>query len=244
MANVEVAIQRIAHQFVQEIVKALVGASIEEFAQLAYSKKGGRKPAAVSAASASSSAKVPAKRGRPSNAEKAARAAKAGKAEKGAAKKAAPKPRNRRSSEEIEVLQTKVISFIQNSTETHPEGVSVSEIAKSIKADIEDITRPIHHAITQNLIRKTGEKRLTRYFPTGKLTNLCTRPPPFFRGPAPQGRSALLPQKSPRARRPARARSPRRYPICSSHPRANDRSTTAQAGCCASSPRAARSPRI
>jgi hypothetical protein len=157
MANIENAIQRIAHNFVQEIVKALVSSSIEEFAQLA-GRKGARRPATTE--KAAPAAKTPARRGRPAKADKA------DKAPKSKGRKAEPdSKRNRRSSDEIATLTTKVINFIQNSAKDHPEGVSVSEIAKSIKADIEDITRPIHRAVTEGLITKEGEKRLTRYFP-------------------------------------------------------------------------------
>lgn len=158
MANIENAIQRIAHNFVQEIVKALVSSSIEEFAQLA-GRKGARRPATTEKAAAPA-AKTQARRGRPAKADKADKAPKS----KGR-KAEADSKRNRRSSDEIATLTTKVINFIQNSAKDHPEGVSVSEIAKSIKADIEDITRPIHRAVTEGLITKEGEKRLTRYFP-------------------------------------------------------------------------------
>ncbi|MCU0654676.1 MAG: hypothetical protein MUF64_05110 [Polyangiaceae bacterium] len=152
MANIETTIQKIAQNFVQEVVKALVGSSIEEFAQLAH-KGGGR------AARSAPAAPKPAKRGRPAKAEKA---------EKASARGRKPAKRNRRSSEEIEVIKNKVIECIRDSVEEHPNGISVSEIAKAIREDIEDITRPIHQAVEAGQIKKKGEKRLTRYFPGKK----------------------------------------------------------------------------
>lgn len=156
MANIEVTIQRIAQAFVQDVVKALVGSSIEEFAQLAG--KGARRAAPAAPAPKA----APAKRGRPPKADKAD---KADKAEKASARGRKPGKRNRRTSDEIEVIKNKVIELIQNTAADKPEGISVSEIAKAIREDIEDITRPIHQAVTEGAITKKGEKRLTRYFP-------------------------------------------------------------------------------
>jgi ribosomal protein L12E/L44/L45/RPP1/RPP2 len=148
MANIETTIQKIAHGFVQDVVRALVGASIEEFAQLAG--KGVRRSAPAAAPSAP---KAP--RGRPPK----AKAEKAEKAERG------KKARNRRSSEEITALQGKIVKYVYDSAKDFPKGISVSEIAKALREDIDDITRPIHQAVTENKIRKEGLKRLTRYFP-------------------------------------------------------------------------------
>lgn len=145
MANIETAIQKIAHNFVQEVVRALVGASIEEFAQLAG--KGARR-------SVASTSKVPtAPRGRPPKAEKVEKAVRG------------RKTRTRRSSEEIAKLQEKIVEHIYRTSKEYPKGISVSEIARALREDIDDITRPINQAVTSNKIRKEGIKRLTRYFP-------------------------------------------------------------------------------
>jgi ribosomal protein L12E/L44/L45/RPP1/RPP2 len=149
MANIETTIQKIAQNFVQEVVKALVGSSIEEFAQLAH--KGGSR-----AARSAPAAPKPAKRGR------------SAKAEKASTRGRKPAKRNRRSSGEIEIIKNKVIECIRDSVEEHPNGISVSEIAKAIREDIEDITRPIHQAVEAGQIKKKGQKRLTRYFPGKK----------------------------------------------------------------------------
>jgi ribosomal protein L12E/L44/L45/RPP1/RPP2 len=150
MANIETTIQKIAHGFVQEVVRALVGASIEEFAQLAG--KGVRRSAPAAAPSAP---KAP--RGRPPKA-KAEKAEKAAKAERS-------KTRTRRSSEEIAALQGRIVKHVYDSAKDFPKGISVSELAKALREDIDDITRPIHQAVSENKIRKEGLKRLTRYFP-------------------------------------------------------------------------------
>jgi ribosomal protein L12E/L44/L45/RPP1/RPP2 len=151
MANIETTIQKIAHDFVQEVVRALVGASIEEFVQLAG--KGVRRPASAAAPSAPK-----ALQGRPpkAKAEKVEKEEKAGRGKK---------TRNRRSSEEIAALQGKIVKYVYDSAKDFPKGISVSEIAKALREDIDDITRPIHQAVTENKIRKEGIKRLTRYFP-------------------------------------------------------------------------------
>lgn len=151
MANIEATIQRIAQNFVQEVVKALVGSSIEEFAQLAH-KGGGRKAAPA--------APKVARRGRAPKAEKVEKVSARG-------RKASSK-RNRRSSEEIDAIKDKVVDCVRDSAKDHADGISVSEIAKVIRENIEDITRPIHQAVASGQIKKKGEKRLTRYFPGKK----------------------------------------------------------------------------
>lgn len=44
------------------------------------------------------------------------------------------------------------------------EKLAVSQIAKALELDISDVTRPIFLAVEEGLIRKEGEKRMTRYF--------------------------------------------------------------------------------
>lgn len=151
MANVEATIQRIAKNFVQDIVKALVGSSISEFAQIANKGGSRRAPAPVKAA----------RPGRPPKVDKTEKAEKSG----ARGKKSGGK-RNRRSSLEIDGIKENVINFVRDNG--NPEGVSVSEIAKAIRENIGDITRPIHQAVASGHIKKKGEKRLTRYFPGKK----------------------------------------------------------------------------
>ena len=66
--------------------------------------------------------------------------------------------RVRRSSESVIELAGRSVAFIKSSGGN----VAVSDIAKGLGVDKDDISRPLAVALQQHLIRKTGEKRLTR----------------------------------------------------------------------------------
>jgi hypothetical protein len=67
----------------------------------------------------------------------------------------------RRSSDEVTKLREKVVGVIQGSTG----GIAISEVARKLGLTPGDITRPLALALRANSIKKTGEKRMTRYFP-------------------------------------------------------------------------------
>ncbi len=159
MANIEATIQKLAQGFVQEVVRALVSSSIEEFAQLAGGKGGGGGGRTRTAPAARTAAPAATGRGRGS------KAASEGRTER----RSGGDKRARRSADEIQTITTKAVSFIRdNAGDENNEGVSISDIAKHLRLDVEDVTRPVHLAVKAGFLKKKGEKRMTRYFPGKK----------------------------------------------------------------------------
>jgi hypothetical protein len=85
-------------------------------------------------------------------------------AKKGGAKASSKKRARgagRRPSDEIQALQAKVVDFVNGTSG----GVAISDIASKLGVDKGDLPRPLALAVAAGAIKKTGEKRLTRYFP-------------------------------------------------------------------------------
>ena len=94
------------------------------------------------------------------------RSAKGGAKQRGSAGR-----RVRRSSDSVAELAARAAAFIKSSGGN----VAVSDIAKGLGVDKDDISRPLAVALQQRQIRKTGEKRLTRYFAVSKPKKKLTR---------------------------------------------------------------------
>jgi hypothetical protein len=67
----------------------------------------------------------------------------------------------RRSSDEVQALLGRVVDCVRGTSD----GVSISQIAAKLGVATADLTRPLTLAVTAGALRKTGEKRMTRYFP-------------------------------------------------------------------------------
>ena len=161
MAKIQSELDRIAREFILGVVDALSAASLAEIAQFASEHRGAGRPRGRSAARATT--ETPADTTVESSAPKAARSAKSATA--AAPQKRASTPggrRGRRSSTEVAKISEQIVTYVQQAGER----VAVSQIAKALKLDISDITRPIVLALEEGLIQKEGEKRMTRYFPT------------------------------------------------------------------------------
>ena len=76
----------------------------------------------------------------------------------------APRPRAgrrvRRSPKQIANVMVSVVSALKGAKE----GLSSEELQKALSVDKKTIVRPITEALAAKVIRKTGQKRATRYF--------------------------------------------------------------------------------
>lgn len=164
MSNTLTKIERLAQQFTRDLVDSLRGASIDELVGLS-GKRAAKSAAPKSAAPrpAAPEAEAPKRRGRPpKNAAPAVKKPASASKETKTAKKA-DASRTRRSGDELVQIQAKVVKYI--GAHEKAEGLAVSEIASGIKLEVEEITRALVKAVSAGQVRKTGEKRLTRYFP-------------------------------------------------------------------------------
>jgi hypothetical protein len=160
MANIQNSIRALADQFVKGVLDALSSASLAELSALGGGSGGvdglgrggrGRKGRAASSAAQSTG------RGK-----KGARGGASARAAGGKGGKKAGR-RIRRSSEDVVELAGKVADFVRSSGGN----VAVSEIAKALGMSTADVNRPVTIALNEGRIKKTGEKRLTRYHPAG-----------------------------------------------------------------------------
>lgn len=92
------------------------------------------------------------------------RAGKAGKAGKAAGSSGGSGKGGRRSPAETVALARKVAAFIAR----HPKGIRVEALGKAIGMKTAQLMLPIKKALAQKLIKRTGEKRATTYFPASK----------------------------------------------------------------------------
>jgi len=68
--------------------------------------------------------------------------------------------RIRRSSDDIQGVVEKIVSFVKK----HADGVSAEEIREQLGVERKELPRPISEALGQKLISKRGHKRATKYF--------------------------------------------------------------------------------
>lgn len=80
----------------------------------------------------------------------------------GLARQAPPtvKIRGRRGAAEIEKIASAVLTVLK----LHPEGQRSEELQKSLGVTSRDLPRPLQYALEKKLVRKSGDKRSTRYF--------------------------------------------------------------------------------
>lgn len=80
----------------------------------------------------------------------------------GLARQALPtvKIRGRRGAAEIEKIASAVLTVLK----LHPEGQRSEELQKSLGVTSRDLPRPLQYALEKKLVRKSGDKRSTRYF--------------------------------------------------------------------------------
>ena len=88
----------------------------------------------------------------------------AGKAGKAAGSSGGSGKGGRRSPAETVALARKVAAFIAR----HPKGIRVEALGKAIGMKTAQLMLPIKKALAQKLIKRTGEKRATTYFPASK----------------------------------------------------------------------------
>ncbi|MCC6999289.1 MAG: hypothetical protein IT370_32050 [Deltaproteobacteria bacterium] len=91
-------------------------------------------------------------------------AGKAGKAASARGSSAGSGKGGRRSPAETVALARKVAAFIAR----HPKGIRVEALGKAIGMKTAQLMLPIKKALAQKLIKRTGEKRATTYFPAAK----------------------------------------------------------------------------
>jgi hypothetical protein len=159
MASLESALQHLAQQTANALLRALAQSSLEQLASLrpevtrrrafeprARKLQGKREPAATHPKG---------RRGRPPKAAGATKATKAAKT----------RPQPRRTAAQLDALAARVIEFVRQRANSHPEGQGVGEIARALRVDPRELGRPMLQAIAQGALRKTGQKNSTRYFP-------------------------------------------------------------------------------
>lgn len=146
MANIQSELDRIAREFILGVVDALAAASLAEIASFASENRGAARPKGVSSrggrSKSSDSVSLPRTEATPSSSARSA------------------SRRGRRSSDEVAEITKRIVAYVNSSGEK----LAVSQIAKALELDISDVTRPIFLAVEEGLIRKEGEKRMTRYF--------------------------------------------------------------------------------
>lgn len=69
----------------------------------------------------------------------------------------------KRSPEELKALEDALLAHIRENT-----GKRIEEINRVLKVPTKDLARPISKLLAAKKIKTTGQKRATRYFPTGK----------------------------------------------------------------------------
>ncbi|MFO0658596.1 MAG: hypothetical protein U0165_02000 [Polyangiaceae bacterium] len=147
MANIQSELDRIAREFILGVVDALAGASLAEIAHFASENRTASRPKGIATRGprAKTADTTPATRGAASSSTAPARSSR----------------RGRRSSDEVAEITKRIVAYVNSAGEK----VAVSQIAKALHLDISDVTRPIFLAVEEGLIKKEGEKRMTRYFP-------------------------------------------------------------------------------
>lgn len=71
--------------------------------------------------------------------------------------------RKRRSGKELQGLVERVVRAVEEHPK--PEGVAVGELAKALRRPSTELSRPLHLALEAGRLKKTGDRRHTRYFP-------------------------------------------------------------------------------
>lgn len=175
-AAVRSAVDGAVDGIVHETVKTLKSMSLEEITQVLHGDNAPLKKRALAAAESEDHG---GKRGRRKKAAAEAKTTKKPnkkpvKAAKGKAPKAAPPKvkaaksesrRSRRSGDEVAALTKRVVDLVGKS----PDGIGISDLSTKLKVDKDDLVFPLQMALKDGHIRKTGEKRNTRYLP--KVTN-------------------------------------------------------------------------
>jgi hypothetical protein len=144
-SQLESQLHVVAAEFVQSLIAAIRGASVAELSALAR----------VEAAPPALAASRPAARRDARPAAQPARGAR----NTGATTRA--RRAGRRPSDEIHALEARVIELVKGSAG----GLSISDIASRLGVPKGDLPRPLALAVAAGLVKKTGEKRLSRYFP-------------------------------------------------------------------------------
>ncbi len=143
------SIAQLATNFVTEVLAAVRGASLEDLASETgrvgrpaarpVGRPPGRRPAAPAAAAAAPAAAKPGR------------------------KKGGKKGRIRRSASDIAGVIEKIVGLLRSSP-----GLRAEEIRSKLGLANNEIPRPIQLALAEGKLKKTGEKRATRYFVGGK----------------------------------------------------------------------------
>lgn len=152
MASIEAALQALTQRLIRDLTDLLVQAPIRDVLLMpgpSTRKARGRPRAAPNAD------KRPL--GRPAGRKKTTGA------EKNRSGRKASR-QTRRSSEDIETLVERIAAAVREADEG-TEGVPIRTIARALKLDTADLTRPMTLALQQKKIRKEGDRRNARYFP-------------------------------------------------------------------------------
>lgn len=138
--RIEEHLTKLAADFTQSLIRVLVSAPIDEVNELA---RNGRAP---------SPPRQPAKA-----------KSELTKGPKPTGKKAESSKRVRRSSKQLEELVERVVRAVEEHQK--PEGVAMGELVKALRRSSAELTRPLHLALQAGRLKKTGDRRHTRYFP-------------------------------------------------------------------------------
>lgn len=142
MNQAQQQLTQLAEGFVKALVRLVAEASIEELVRLAGATRPSKSPPPTS------EPPTPRRRGRP---------------RKTHAPELVESSRGRRGSAQLARLQERVIEQVGRLA--GEEGTTSSKVASALRLPVEKVMRPLTKALKAGLIRKTGERQFTRYFP-------------------------------------------------------------------------------
>lgn len=135
MSNLQNTINDLATQLASDILNALQGASLADLGEMLDNSGGARVKPRELASSTDTKTLKPRKSGKGSGV--------------------------KRSPEAIQAVLDSVVRYLNSNSE----GIGSEHLQKALGIEKKDIVGPITQALAQGLIKKSGQKRATRYFP-------------------------------------------------------------------------------
>ncbi len=142
MSELQNSFEQISHQFIQDVLKVVAGSSIRDIANTA-SQYEGEEPSSSASMEHFESREVRSM------------------ARGGTLLTRGALRRPRRSTQEVTQLAQELVEMVKNSER----GLAISDLAQSLQIPVGELTRPLAIALREKRIRKSGDKRSTRYFP-------------------------------------------------------------------------------
>ncbi len=134
MTSLRSQLTELAQTFVESVLVAMKGTSVEEFL---HARTDGHRATAVPARSGSGRATLPSRPGRPK-----------------------PGRLPRRSPEDI----ARVLDLVTKLVKSHPKGMRAEEIRKKLGLDVREMPRILKDGVAKKKLKSKGQKRATTYF--------------------------------------------------------------------------------